>query len=100
MTKQSYGDASPANFLDWRLRSHSFSALAAYREASFTLASGSRPERISGAMSTANFFDVLEVKPVAGRAFVAADEEPGAPRVAVLGNALWRQRFGARLDVV
>ncbi len=39
-TKQSSGDATPANFLDWRARSRSFAGLAAFREAGPTLAIG------------------------------------------------------------
>src|ERR1700681_4660943 len=35
-TRQSNGDASPANFLDWRARNHSFTAMAAFRQARFT----------------------------------------------------------------
>jgi putative ABC transport system permease protein len=99
-TRQSYGNASPANFLDWRVRNRSFTGLAASRQTSFTFASGDRPERVTGAMITANFFDVLEVRPAVGRTFLPADEGPGAPRVAVLSDTLWRLRFGGRPDVV
>jgi len=99
-TKQSSGDATPANFLDWRARSRSFAGLAAFREAGPTLAIGNSPERMSGAMVTANFFDVLGVKPALGRAFIDADDQHGAPRVAVISDVLWRGRFGARADVL
>src|SRR5450631_1728465 len=34
-TRQSNGDTSPANFLDWRARNHSCSAMAAFRQARF-----------------------------------------------------------------
>src|SRR5262249_15703896 len=44
-TGQSAGDATPANFLDWRARNHSFTGLAAFREASVTLTDGDHPER-------------------------------------------------------
>jgi hypothetical protein len=42
-TRQSMGNASPANFLDWRTRNHSLTGLTAYRDTSFTLSSGDRP---------------------------------------------------------
>ena len=99
-TRQSNGDATPANFLDWRVRQHSFTALSAFRQASFALSGGDRPESVAGAIVNANFFDVLDVKPALGRTFAAADEGPGAPRVAVLSDGLWRQRFGARPDAI
>jgi putative ABC transport system permease protein len=99
-TRQSFHNTTPATFLDWRIRNHSFTGLAGFRESSVTLSSGDRPERLSGAMVNANFFDVLQVKPALGRAFTPADEAHGADRVAVISDALWRERFGARPDVV
>jgi putative ABC transport system permease protein len=99
-TRQNTGNASPANFLDWRKRNHSFTGLAAYRDAGFTLASADRPERVRGALVNANFFDVLGVSPAQGRAFRSEDEGPGAPRVVILSDAFWKQRFGGRSDAV
>ena len=99
-TRQSNRDASPANFLDWRARNHSFGAMAAFRQARFTFSGGDRPEIVDGAIVNANFFEVLEVAPAVGRGFNAADEQPGAARVAVVSDGLWRQRFGGRADVL
>ena len=99
-TRASSHDASPANFLDWRARSHSFADIAAFRNAAFTLAPGDRPERVGGAIVNANFFDVLGVAPAIGRGFLPTDEGPGAPRAAILSNALWRARFGGQADVI
>jgi putative ABC transport system permease protein len=100
LTRQSTNNTSPANFLDWRARNHSFIAMAGYREFSVTLASGDHPERLPGAMVNVNFFDVLDVKAALGRMFTAADEVHGAERVAILSDALWRERFGGRADVI
>ena len=100
MTRQSGGDATPANFLDWRARSRSFVGLAAFRETRPTISIGDLPERIRGAQVNANFFDILEVKPALGRTFVAADERPGAPRTVVVGERFWRERFGGRTDAL
>ena len=99
-TKQNDFDASPANFLDWRSRNHSFTGMAAFRQATFALTGADRPESVAGAIVNANFFDVLDVKPVLGRGLTAADEALGAPRVAVLGDGVWRRRFGARADAL
>ena len=99
-TRQDFGDATPANFLDWRERNRSFAGMAALRDQSYVLASGSRPERVSGGLVNANFFAVLGVKPVLGRSFDARDEGPGAARVAILGDRLWRSRFGGRADAI
>jgi putative ABC transport system permease protein len=99
-TRQSNGDASPANFLDWRARNHSFTAMAAFRQARFTFSAADRPEIVEGAIVNMNFFDVLGVKPQIGRGFNAGDGQPGAPRVALVSDGLWRQRFGGRADSI
>jgi putative ABC transport system permease protein len=95
-----FGSATPANFLDWQRRSHSFTAMAAYRSASVTLASGGVPERHASAMVNAGFFDILQLHATIGRTFTAADGASGAPRVVVIADPLWRDRFGRRPDVV
>ena len=99
-TKASFGNATPANFLDWRARNRSFAGMAALRGESYVLSTGDRPERVGGAMVNANFFDVLGVNPALGRRFEASDEGPGAARVAILGAGLWKRRFGGRADIV
>lgn len=99
-TRQSSNNATAGTFLDWRARNHSFVGLAGFRETNLTLSSGDRPERVAGAMVNANFFDVLQVKPALGRTFRPADEVHGAERVAVVSDALWRERFGGRADIV
>src|SRR5439155_23138568 len=99
-TKQNNNNSNPANFLDWRVRNHSFTGLAAFRESSVTISSGHHSERLNGAMVNANFFDVLQVKPALGRGYTPADEVHGADRVAVISDALWRERFGARPDII
>src|SRR5262249_32743331 len=83
-TRQGLGNASPANFLDWRTRNHSFAGLAAFIHAPAIISDADHAERFDGAIVSVNFFEVLEVKPILGRAFSAADGQAGAPRVAVV----------------
>jgi putative ABC transport system permease protein len=92
-TRQSSGNASPADILDWRARTKTFAGIAAFRDEAYVLG-GDRPERIGGANVSANFFDVLGVAPALGRAFTADDEQRGN-RAVVLSDGLWRERFGA-----
>jgi putative ABC transport system permease protein len=99
-SRQGAGDATPANFLDWRERSRAFTAMAAFRDEPYVLSSGDRPERVGGGMVNANFFDVLGVAPALGRRFEAGDEAPGAPRVVIMSDGLWKRRFGGRGDVI
>jgi putative ABC transport system permease protein len=59
-----------------------------------------RPEYYSGAHVSANLFGVLGVRPVLGRDFLAADERPGAPAVALISYALWQDRYGGDPAVI
>jgi putative ABC transport system permease protein len=85
---------SPADFLEGYSRAQAFEHLAAYREMSFNMASGERPERLSGAVVSPEFFSVMGVAPRHGRHITPAQDAPGGPRVVVLGHALWQKRFG------
>jgi putative ABC transport system permease protein len=85
-----------ADFLDLRGLS-SVSGVAAMRGYGMNLA-GERPERISGAVVSSNFFDLLGARLVLGRGFSVADGD--SPREAVLGEGLWRSRFGGDPSIV
>lgn len=84
---------SPANYFDWKEGQHSFSAMSAMRGSSATLHLG-RPEQVGALSVESDFFDVIGVEPSLGRRFIPEDDQPGAPRVAVLSHRLWVQSFG------
>src|SRR4249920_1869588 len=69
---------APANFVDWKKRNHVFSDMAATRGASANLTADGSPEQVVGRAATANFFDVLGVKPIAGRTFTEDEDRTGA----------------------
>jgi putative ABC transport system permease protein len=83
---------APGNFLDWRA-ARSFVGLAAYNERRRSLTTG-EPERISVATVSANFFDVLDVRPMAGRSFIRTAVD-GDTREVMLREDFWRTKFGA-----
>ena len=89
------------DFLDLRDRNHSFSGLAAYNLRTVNLTGNGKPERIWGSLVSANYFDVLGLKPVLGRGFVAADgETPGAAPYVVISYRLWATHFGADRGII
>ncbi|MEM7352034.1 MAG: ABC transporter permease, partial [Acidobacteriota bacterium] len=88
-----YALSAPEAF-DLQARNRSFEALAISRSLRVTVRGDGAPELFSGAMISAQFFDVFRVQPAHGRAFTPAEDEPGAPRVAVLGHDLWQRRWG------
>ncbi len=87
---------SHANYLDLRQRSRSFSGLALHLWLKLNLTGGSEPARATGMFTSANYFEVLGVKPHAGR-FFRPDEDatPGTHPVAVLSHGCWSRLFGA-----
>jgi predicted permease len=69
-----------------------FSAVAHFNTSEVSLTGGGDPVRVSRGAVAASLFPLLGVAPALGRGFVDADE--GNPLV-VLGDGLWRSRFGA-----
>jgi putative ABC transport system permease protein len=67
---------------------------------SFILYGRSEPERVQTSVVSANFFDVLGVKPILGRTFVPEDEKPGGDAVLVLSNKYWKQSHGGDPNIV
>jgi putative ABC transport system permease protein len=61
---------------------------------------GAVPEQFDGLYVSADTFKVLRVKPVLGRDFSAADDQPGAEAVAIIGSNVWKSRYGASRDVL
>jgi len=90
---------SPANFLDWRQQSTVFEGMSAFTERSFNLTGVGEPERLDGRRVSSNLFDVLGVKPIIGRTFVAQEDQPGS-KVVLLNESLWKRRFGGDPGVI
>jgi len=79
----------------------SFSGLAAYAPVPATLATNDGAERIRGESVTGDYFRLLGVSPMAGRDFgPEEDRAPGAPRVALIGEALWVRQFSANPGII
>ena len=55
---------------------------------------------VNVALVTGGFFDVLGVKPIAGRTLVPADDNEGSERVVVISSGLWQRRYGGSRDIV
>ncbi|HEY9506594.1 MAG TPA: ABC transporter permease [Gemmatimonadales bacterium] len=90
--------ASLPDFLDWR-KARSFSGMAAWANAAFTVTGTGEPEVVSGALVTPNYFRVLGAPVPLGRDF-RDDEARGATRVVVLSQGYWQRAYGGRPDVV
>jgi putative ABC transport system permease protein len=88
------------NYLDWRNQNSVYAHLAAFDTLSFSLTGAGEPERLRGAEVTANFFDVMGVRPSMGRVFAVENEVEGQDAVVLLSHGLWQRRFAGAADVI
>jgi predicted permease len=84
---------------DYR-QGRSFSDIVEFHNMFFNLLGRAEPERVSTGVVSANYFDVLGVKPLYGRTFVGPDDAPGAPAVLVLSFKYWVRSFGEDPNIV
>jgi predicted permease len=89
--------ASMPNFRDWQQQSQLLSGLAAYAFNRFHVSGNEGPDETRGVFTTTNFFEVMGVRPVLGRALQPADERE---HVVVIGDVLWRRRFNADQNIL
>jgi putative ABC transport system permease protein len=74
--------------------------IAGYTGGGGIMSGRGEPERVLFPSATANFFSVLGVEPVIGRAFQPGDDKPGTPLVTVLTFGMWQRRFGGDPGIV
>lgn len=87
--------ASMPDLADWLKQQHVFASMAGTASSQLNLtAPGVEAERVNVTGVSHTLFGMLGVKPLAGRTFVAADDRPGAPPVALISESLWQRRFG------
>ncbi len=86
--------------VDYRARLTSIRDLVEYHSMSFTLLNQGEPDRVDTGVVSANFFDVLGVRPIHGRAFVDTDDDLGAQAVLILSHEYWQEKFGGDKAVV
>jgi predicted permease len=89
------------NYKDFRDQNNVFSGLAAFTLTGVTLTGHGDPKPETGMLVSANYFDVLGIKPALGRTFFAdEDRSEGGNTVTVLSHSLWVQLFGADPAVI
>ena len=95
--------ASYPDYIDIRDRTRTFADLLAYtlRWTGVSAAPGAPAQMRVLHLVSANFFDVLQIRPAIGRTFVAEDERvPGRDAVAILSHDMWQQHYGGDPAVV
>lgn len=94
-------EISYPDFIDYRNQSTSFTGLTAEDMVQAALNTENQNDVIWGQAVSANYFDVLQVKPAMGRPFLPEEDEGlGAHPVVVISDSLWRRRLDADPGIV
>jgi len=94
---------APTTLRQWREHGGDiFSGIGAGTGASLTLgaSAGEPAQNIPAALITADFLKVVGLSPMLGRNFVAAEDQPGAGRVVIVGYDFWQQHLEGRADAI
>jgi len=91
---------SPLDFADWRVQSNAFEKLAASTDVQYTMTGAGEPVPVIAYAFSADYFDVLGVRPLLGRTFFPDEEQPGKNQVAVLSYGFWQRHFGAHRELI
>jgi predicted permease len=92
---------SSQDYEDLRAGQKSFALMSAYLNGSTINVSYKRnPQRYTGGYVTEDFFRIEGVKPILGRDFTADDNKPGAEKVTILGNEIWKRDFGGDSHII
>jgi predicted permease len=90
------------NFQDYARQKDLFSAMTCVvGPLPVTWSGTAEPRQLQAQMVSASYFDLLGVRPAAGRFFLAdEDTKPGGNNVAVLSYSLWTNKFGANQNTI
>jgi putative ABC transport system permease protein len=91
---------SALNFQDWQKQSRSFTAMAATTGRTATLSGDGEPRQLRLNLVSSPYFDILGVRPILGRTFVAGEDTLGKDHVLVLTRRFWQSQFGGDPSVI
>jgi macrolide transport system ATP-binding/permease protein len=76
------------------------SAVSSGLTSGVNLQAGSHSQYLHAQRVSANYFDVLSLHPILGRAFSEEEDRPNGPKTALLSYALWQTAFNANPSVI
>ncbi len=91
---------SAKEIFDYRDDNHTLQGVVEHHTMYFLLLGKDWAERVQTAVVSANFFDVLGVKPLLGRTFVASDDTPKSDAVLILSYKYWKVRHGGDPNII
>lgn len=96
-------EQTSATYFTYKRFAHTIAGIAAYEEGSANVADprGSiEPRRLTAGFISADLVPLLEVPPVLGRSFNAAEDAPNGPSAVMISEGLWRSRFGGDPGII
>ena len=87
------GFTAPANVLDLRRQTRMLAFLSPVAIREVELGHAEEPEELQAAVVSADYFDVMGVRPVIGRGFTQDEETFGRHHRVVIANSLWHRQF-------
>lgn len=91
---------SPPEFMDFKNQSQTLESLGASYNWRFNLTGTEEAERLEAAVASVEVLDILGAAPVIGRRFTAEEDRPGNDTVVMLGEGLWKRRFGGSEEIL
>jgi putative ABC transport system permease protein len=91
---------APATYCEWVAAAKSLDEMGAYAWDEINLTGGSAAQKVQAFAVTANFFHLIEVYPVKGRAFLPEEEQPGQEHEIVLSDGLWERTYGSDPNIL
>ena len=88
------------NYLDWQKQNHSFSYFGSFRSDDYNLTGVGEPERLHAHMISAEFLPAYGITPMLGRNITAEEDRAGGAPVAIIGDGLWKRKFGRSAEVI
>jgi putative ABC transport system permease protein len=93
-------DASPVKFGLWRTQTSVIQHVSAFVPGVMNYTGTNSLEQIRSMRVSSDFFRCLGTNITRGRAFVAEEDIPNGPRVVIIGEGLWRRKFGAETGIL
>jgi predicted permease len=91
------------DYFDYREQNRSFTGMTVYRDLNLALVDEQEAQSVRGEKVSGEFFDVLGVKPIMGRGFARADEQPGGGPggfKVILSYGFWQAHFDRASEVI
>lgn len=91
---------STASVLEVQRRNSTFEHIVLWTGSQFSLNSEGEPWLVEGGRVNWDFFNTLGAHPILGRTFLPSEDRVGTEHVVVLSEGLWRDRFGAQVNII